>query len=728
MAFLRSGPPATRPRTAAPSSTAPRPTERPGRWRETLLVVTGFLGLTVLLTWPVAAHLGTTVAAFPYFDQIRVIHPDTYLTTWIVGWGARAMLSAPSRVFDAGIFHPADDALAYSEHMFGVLPITLPIYLITGDVVVTHQVLLLASFVLSGVFAYLLVREWTGSRMGGLVAGMVFAFAPWRFRNLPQLHLLDTFYLPLVVLFASRWLRGGGWPALLAAATALFLQALCAYSIAYAVCAAVVPFAVVHAWTVGAPWRRTAALLLGFGASLAVVAAVSLPYLGALGRDVAPVIAAAAPDLMLGRWGTTLAGWLDPQTYFFLGYATCALAGAGLVAAAWKRHEAAAGGVPSGTIVASAFAMLVPLALLSVGPVNAPVLQPLWDAVPGLAHYRVPWRFAFQMPLALALLAGLAAATVDIRFGERSPGLVGVATAAAVAALCGQVWARIPTLEIRGRAAVPPVYAWLARQTSPADAAMLEVPAGTVEHRAYADPEYVYWSLYHGHRLVNGYSGYRPGGYSVLLDLVEQLPNADALAAIRRLTGPAWIVVHLSELDDTARKRWSDPGPLREVARFDGDVVFAVEPPDLDWRERYLHPPPDASLSGTPVRELSSGKFIATLEAPSDAVAGAAVPLRVRIQNFGHEAWPSLAGNIPGRVVLRLSWSESGSTTRVAATDVMLPKDLRAGWFTDVDVTVRAPDRPGRYDLSASVRQGNRALERLNPTGATASVAVAPKR
>src|SRR5262245_5196828 len=94
------------------------------------LVVLALAGLAVWMTWPIAAHLRTHV-----YDPGGIsrglpgwVHPDIQLTTWIVGWVAHRLPTAPWRLFAAPLFHPAPDALAYSEHLLGAVPITLPAY------------------------------------------------------------------------------------------------------------------------------------------------------------------------------------------------------------------------------------------------------------------------------------------------------------------------------------------------------------------------------------------------------------------------------------------------------------------------------------------------------------------------------------------------------------------------------------------------------------------------
>ncbi len=65
-----------------------------------------FLALSVAHTWPLA----TDLAHLSRFD-----HADARLNAWILTWVGRTLVHDPGRLFDAPMFHPEPDVLAYSE-------------------------------------------------------------------------------------------------------------------------------------------------------------------------------------------------------------------------------------------------------------------------------------------------------------------------------------------------------------------------------------------------------------------------------------------------------------------------------------------------------------------------------------------------------------------------------------------------------------------------------------
>src|SRR5688572_27283965 len=95
----------------------------------------------VVTTWPLAlrpaAYLGAPVGP-----------GDPFLNLWILGWGMQAFVSDPAsiltgRVFDANIFYPAGNTLAYSDHLLLQSGLLAPLYAATGNVVLCYNVLLL---------------------------------------------------------------------------------------------------------------------------------------------------------------------------------------------------------------------------------------------------------------------------------------------------------------------------------------------------------------------------------------------------------------------------------------------------------------------------------------------------------------------------------------------------------------------------------------------------------
>lgn len=681
------------------------------------LVVLVLAGLALWMTWPLGGHLATHVFDPAGLSRIDpdYVHPDIHLNVWILGWIARTLFVDPARLFAGPIFHPAPDAIAYSDHMLGVAPISVPIYLITGNAVLAHQTVLVGSFVLCAVTMALLVRRWTGSSVAALVGGALFAFAPWRFREIFGVQRECTFFLPVVLLFAVRYLEGGRVRDLGGMVVALAMQALAAYAIGYPAFAAVPLFVVIYALAARAPAGRVAGALAGIGLAALLTAALSTAYVEANRGQLVAAVAWWAPERLQRTRVARLQSYLSPGGALWPGWVALALVSVGCAVALLRLRTPAMRVLPSAVVAASA-GLAVPLVLLSLGPhaelLGVPALGWLWEVVPGLDLYRVPMRFGFVLTLPIALVGALGVAGLEHWAhrlgGRRGTRLVRFGGAVLVAAICIEAPASgiaVRPLPPEGR--IPDAYAWLATAECGADVCpLLELPAGNSYE---ADPRYVFWQLVHRHPTVNGYSGYAPAIYPLVVSLANQLPSTAAREVLARLTGMRWILVHRAELRDEERADW-DASEWTPLQRFGDDVLYEIPPLSPSWRAFYTEPPVGKTLAGTPLAPLPPQAHASvSLTTPEGSQARSTIVVSAVVRNDGAGRWPSLTPAAANRVSLSLAWDEHA--VGAAGATVILPTDLGPGETIRVAGRVTMPNRLGRFRLRAQVvQEGGRPL------------------
>ncbi|MDQ2979867.1 MAG: hypothetical protein M3R62_11655, partial [Acidobacteriota bacterium] len=158
-----------------------------------------FLLASVLFTWPLAARLSSGL-------------PDLFddkLNAWIFHWDFHQIFRDPLRLFGANIFYPARDTLAFSENLFGAAVFGFPLYAAGLSTLFVANVLMLLGMALSGLAAWALAREVTGDPLSALVAGVVYAFVPWRLAQLPHVQFQWGAFLALLLLFLLRTLETG---------------------------------------------------------------------------------------------------------------------------------------------------------------------------------------------------------------------------------------------------------------------------------------------------------------------------------------------------------------------------------------------------------------------------------------------------------------------------------------------------------------------------------------
>jgi hypothetical protein len=106
-----------------------------GNGRRTLAAVAGYILAAIFFTWPLVPRFSSVIATT---DPAG----DPSLHLWTLGWDLRALSDHPGwllngRVFDANIFFPAANTLAYSDHLLLQAIVLWPIFAVTRDLVVT---------------------------------------------------------------------------------------------------------------------------------------------------------------------------------------------------------------------------------------------------------------------------------------------------------------------------------------------------------------------------------------------------------------------------------------------------------------------------------------------------------------------------------------------------------------------------------------------------------------
>ena len=107
------------------------------------------------------------------------------------------------------IFEPTRDTLAFSEHVLGLSPLATPLHWMTGDAVITYNLVTLLTFPLCGLAMFALAYRLTRSSAAAFLAGLAFAFAPYRISHLPHLQMLAFFWAPLAILGLHAYIESG---------------------------------------------------------------------------------------------------------------------------------------------------------------------------------------------------------------------------------------------------------------------------------------------------------------------------------------------------------------------------------------------------------------------------------------------------------------------------------------------------------------------------------------
>jgi hypothetical protein len=608
----------------ADASPGPRRSWWSGSRRECLGIAVVYLGLAILLTYPVVRFAGH---AIPMDPQIEGWYPgdgDPWHYLWGSWYVARAFSTFPPRPFWTDlVFYPLGFEIPFLPGVGLILGPAAFLQAVLG-VVLTYNLLWWLSFALAGSAMYLCGRRLLGDRGVAFVCGYLFAFSSFR-----MIHALE--HLPilmasfLVPLFGLVLLDAGGRPTI----------------------RRYVLGAIVLAASAGISWYCTIALSLFLG--LAGVVRVRERPLRALAREhlapaaiglavfalaVAPLVlplilspsresiisrplgesSLHSADLLafflpsprnpvLGRLTDAIYARFTGNPYeqtVYLGWVLLGLAAVGVVSAA--REQTRLLRVAAATAFVLALGPFLHVAGQFKFPIEGetvaiPLPYLLLRHVPFVNGMRVPSRFTELLLFSLIVLAGYGLVRLCARLGRgRKASLLALVL---VAATIETTMVPLPVVSARA----PAVYAEIGR--SPGPGTVLELPLD------WQIIKYHYYQTIHHKRMVVGhpvrprekYSTY-PSGIPLIpflkdpKSLVGQPDPPDARRDAERLADffdIRHVVIHGEYLDPRAFERLDrfvgDNFP-HTGRRIEGTVVsYALRPPGEArglWPDRYF--------------------------------------------------------------------------------------------------------------------------------------------
>jgi hypothetical protein len=486
---------------------------------------------------------------------------DPLFSMWRVGWVNHQLFTDPRHLFDTNIFYPERLTLTLSDPI--VLPALMaaPLLAIGIHPVVVYNLMLVSAFWFSGIAVYLLVERLTASPRAAFIAGLIYACCGYRFHHYSHLELQMTQWMPLALL-ALHLLIGRDpkrWWYALAFAAALVAQLYS--SMYYAV------FFVVYAALIGAgllivhrPSVRQLVLPLVVSAAIAAIAALPLvrafaaaePMKGERGTDEIRFYSAVPADyLRVNRYSILWRNVLHrpaPERALFPGAAPFTLAVAGAV----PPFSA----IP---LIYTAGLLLSYDGSLGLNGLSYPVFYRWLTPFRGL---RAPARFGALVALTLAILAGFGVRRVLAWRTSRT--YQHSAFAVLIAFVMIDAW---PALAIR------PVW----REPPPIYDVLKYTPNVVIAETPLLDDEtanipFMYFSLWHWTRMVNGYSGFTPKSYADFHTEMVFFPDRRSIAALRKL-GVTYVSVNCGLY-------YAGCGELMDAMRHDTRLRLAA---DTQW-------------------------------------------------------------------------------------------------------------------------------------------------
>jgi hypothetical protein len=686
-----------------------------GRWIREALVLAFFIAATLFFTYPRALHL---------LDGVEHFGGDPLWNIWTLSWDTHQLISDPFHLFEANIFYPYPRTLAWSEHLLANSLLVSPVLLISSSPILAYNLLYVFSFVMSAFGTYLLVTHLTKNRWGGIIAGLIFGFCPYRFAHNGH-HLLFTQWMPFIFFYLGRFMETKSRRDLALLTLFFNLQALSSYYYALFLTVLVGFFIILYLILQRDRWSRP--LFLGLILFVLVTSAINLPLAKPYFDTSRELGLERALDEVKG-YGATLADYrtapgsnrlygdiarsraaTDPylnlaEHSLFPGFIAIGLAILGTVttlAPSRLFRPSTSGGRDLARTICLMYLLLTVVSFIlslgtgeQFGDGQISVYFPyrwLYDYVPGFHGLRVPARFGIMVVLALSVLAGYGVSNLYrwiegwSSAAKQNPKMRGAIKASVwliAVSLVAIEYISIPTAveSAPHDQKIPEIYRWLASQQD--DIVVVELPLYTLTREHWVEARRMYYSTYHWKNLVNGYAAFYPDSYLQIAQELQDFPSVRSLELLQGL-GVDYVILHRTEFPEDQWKGLEEEIAslsqyLQEVHHSGDDHVYRLT---------------------SPLGETGRPTLLTSYEIPCQVPKGSPILLYMRLYNRGRNGYvrDSLT---PYHV--RYQWLRDGKEIASGETSLEPPLIITPGQLIDVPFVVETPDSYGPASISLS--------------------------
>jgi hypothetical protein len=507
--------------------------------RDYLLVAIAHLGLASLFTHPLLWQARDHTA-------VADMSSDQFQTIWSFWWMKRALFELGQNPYwtDA-IYYPHGTGLGYHLSAFTSLSavVVSAITSVPINSPFIYNILLFASFIVTGLGVYALTRFVTCSRYAALIASVFVAVSPFRLWHLNHLNLLSLGWGVWTIYFAVRFLACPKLRTMLAAVLFFAITFYSSMTMAAFVALLLVAYAILRLPKLS-KYEDKARLLRGVVLGVILTAAVlslglleldrtdsewNLHWQDTVGFSADPQgwVVPSANGSLLSQWigtagtsrsyrgGQEFLGWLLP-----LGALLTLIFG-------WRA-------VPRLWLILGGIFLVT-----SLGPslkVSGNVFFDGWlpfrwlfEYIPYLGFSRIPMRFATLAHLCLAIYTaqGLARWIKHLRHDERLQNLVPAVMSVGAALIIGVLFVESTAGSTTiVQLPIPSVYYETRR-----DPSINAIYEGPITGASQICNLYMYCQTIHEKKVANGYLTHPSRGARTLLD---QITSTDSLSVIDR--------------------------------------------------------------------------------------------------------------------------------------------------------------------------------------------------
>jgi len=478
-----------------------------------------FVGLTVIMTWPLSANFDSEIAGQGIGDPLHML--------WRF-WMIKFSLENGLDPFDTNLIFYPDGINTLQHNIFS----TGIAYFLQSffSIELTWNIIWFSSFVLGGYGCFLLARKLTGNFIASIIAGIIFTFSTYHFAHgLIHIGLTVIFWIPIFVLFLYRTSESKSALNPILAGVFLFLVSTSHFYYSYYMILFAIIFLVFNyvkrtKLTKSQYIKNTIIFVI---VSILLVSLIVFPSLGAISesykhRDIsehsffslsleylfvpAPlhsihsfsdyVIPQSIYEIAQVQYNPHALEWL-----VYLGFASLILS---CLAIYWNWRKTL---IQFWCIIGGFFLLfsLGPELKIFVELTGIPLPYQLLYQIPGLDFFRVPARFIIIVTLATAIFSAFGINSISKKFNLKPSKQVILGCGIAVVILVELAVIPYPTAEL----SIHEIYDTIANDDR--NIAILEAPIGGYgDIGMYSNESYQYYQTAHGKPLIGGFEVHVP--------------------------------------------------------------------------------------------------------------------------------------------------------------------------------------------------------------------------
>lgn len=571
--------------------------------RSILFTLLYFLIVSIYITYPLILNMGNFLPGWG----------DEMLITWILNWNVHAFLHQPLQIFNANIYYPYQNTLAFSDAFFTSSLIALMPLFLFKEPAVAYNVNLLFTLTTLGFFTYFFARYVSKNHLAGMLSGTLVAFSTYTVTKVMHLQLISIQWIPLSLLFFIRFLQKGRIVDFTLCAVFFFLQTANSFLPGYFLVLCYVTIFVLFFIKKRTVFRRFLSfkVIAIMVVLFSLVLLIGLPYFKvskefSYTRDVREAIhnANRLEYSFYASDQTKLRSLLEgifyqklPGPYIYHGYLGFSITILGIgaflyTATRWKRLQ---------NIQKSFFVISVSAFALSLGPalqwggrvIKEPFIIPLpyaffYYVIPGFNGFRNSARWEMLTVFSLSVLVGLLFAQRIKKKIHQSVFVIIVCTLV-ILEFNPYQYTLVPKQND-----FPKVYGYTDKLQS--DAAIIELPWYNWDMQPYANQEFLrmYYSTLHFQKMVNGISGFSPPSWqSQAHNFMREFPSQETIAYLSDIN-VQYIILHKGEYDLLHGKQFKEEGKLvssgvqmeraiekfkklHRIKSFEEDIVYEIK-------------------------------------------------------------------------------------------------------------------------------------------------------